>query len=179
MKTEALEKLSKESVEDLARTLAEHQVNQQKSEAYGQGSSNAKAREENEAKWKRMLAQVTAMKKLQSGLLKTIETIPDGAVREILYSEAARELAEILKSEKKPDRLANKTEEDEDSAKKVEEGSEGNKKAPVKTEEVKMEPEGENAKKETRGATRKGWTRPASQRSISSYFHKGKNLYKS
>lgn len=183
LKAETLKQLPKESVEDLARALAENQANQTVGDA-GQGPSAEQSKEETDAKWKRLLDQVAAMKKLQYGLLKTVETIPDRAVRDILYGEAARELADILKTEKKPDRLAPKTEEDEDSELKVEAGSESKEENSdevlPKVEEVKTEPEGEKVKKEVRlkGGAKKSWTRPASQRSISSYFQKGKNFSK-
>ena len=126
--------------------------------------------ETSEEKWPRLLKQVEAMRKLQTGLLATVRKIEDPAVKNILYGEACRELDDILKSESKT--AATKT--------LVKEGEASDN----KKKEKRVKEEASSAMKTAPGArtkmintnTRGVKLRPADQRSISSYFSKGEKV---
>ena len=161
-KREVLESLSRDQLEKLAQNTAEAAMEVATPTEAPVASSSSQ-----EEKWVKLQHQVDAMKRLNSGLLNTIKGISDESVQRILYSEAARELAEILEEDKKDPET--KATEDEDSNVKPE--GDDNKAAVkgdvIKTEKTKKEP---GVKK----ATMKGVIiKPANQKSISAYFPKG------
>ena len=127
--------------------------------------------ETSEEKWPRLLKQVEAMRKLQTGLLATVRKIEDPAVQNILFGEACRELDDILKSNSKTATKSLVKEDEASDSKK-----DGGEKERIKLEATLVMKTAPGAKMKMVNTNTRGLKlRPSDQRSISSYFMKGED----